>query len=159
MSAFALRCVVVTLVAAAFVSLGPAVIAWFIVGPLLAASLVAGGTWAVLVVVALVGVSLASAEPGWPAIVQMIALPLAVHLSLLADAAGRSDVREAKVDVRLVLRSLRSTGVIAAVLGPVVVLVSVLNVELPGWVGVLAVLGVVGAGFAAVRVTSSSRGR
>lgn len=153
-----LRFAVVALVACAFVALGPAVIAWFIVGPLLAAALFAGGTWAVLVVVALVGMSLASVEPGWVSIVQVIALPLAVHLSLLSDAAGRSDVREARVDARLVVRAALSTGVIAAVLVPLV-LVSMVDVALPGWLGLVAVLGVAGAGVAAVRVTSSSRGR
>ena len=154
-----LRVVAVVLAAGAFAVLGPAVVAWFVVGPLLLAALAPGGTWAVLVAVGLVGVSLASTDAGVASVVLALALPLAVHLSLLADAASRSDLRGVGVDVRLLVRALRSTLLGGACLVPFGVLVVLAPSGLPGWLGAAAVVGVVGLAVLAVRLTSSSRAR
>lgn len=154
-----LRVVAVLLVAGAYALLGPAVITWFILGPLLVSALVPGGTWAVLVGVTIVGAALAAGDPGLRPAALALLLPAAVHLSLLADAASRSDLRDVGVDVRLVGRALRSTVLVGCVVVPLVALLALVDTDLPGWLGVLGAVGVVGLGAVAVRLTSSSRAR
>ena len=154
-----LRVVAVLLVAGAYALLGPAVITWFVLGPLLVSALVPGGTWAVLVGVTIVGGALAAGDPGLRPAALALLLPAAVHLSLLADAASRSDLRDVGVDVRLVGRALRSTVLVGCVVVPLVALLALVDTDLPGWLGVLGAVGVVGLGAVAVRLTSSSRAR
>lgn len=155
----ALRLAAAVLLAGAFVMLGPSPIAWFIVVPLLAAALAPGGSWAAVVAAAFIGLSLASVDAGLRSAALALLLPLAVHLSLLAEAAARSDLRGVGVDVRLLVRALRSTVLVAAVVVPAIALVSSVDADLPSWLGLLAVVGVVGLGVVAARLTSSSRAR
>ncbi|QIK83506.1 hypothetical protein [Sanguibacter sp. HDW7] len=145
--------------AGAFMLLSPSPLAWFIVVPLLAASLAPGGSWAAVVAAAFVGLSLAAADAGLRSAVIALLLPFAVHLSLLADAASRSDLRGVGVDVRLLGRALRSTVLVAGVVVPSIALVSFVDIDLPTGLGLLAVVGVVGLGVVTVRLTSSSRAR
>jgi len=150
-----LRVVAVLLLAGAFATLRPATVAWFVLGPLLLATLARGGSWAVLVTVGLVGVSLATTDGVTAPVVLTLALPLAVHLSLLADAAARTDLRGVGVDVRLLVRALRSTLIGGALLVPCAVLVVVTPGRLPAWLGGLAAVGIVGLGLLGARLTGT----
>lgn len=157
--ALALRVAAVLALCGAFLLLDPAVVAWFIVVPLLATALAPGGAWGAVVAATFVGVSLASVDAGLRSAALGFLLPLAVQLSLLAEAASRSDQRSVGVDVRLVVRALRSAAVVAGVVVPVIALVSAVEADLPPSLGLLAAVGVVGLGVVVVRLAGSDRVR
>lgn len=154
-----LRVAAALLVAGSFALLGPAVVGWFLVGPLLVAAVAPSGTWAVAAGVTIVGVAVASGADGPVPMVLAVTLPLAVHLSLLADAGARSDLRTVGVDVRLLAGALRSALLVACVVVPTMFVVRVVGSDLPGWLGILGLLGVVGLAVVSRRLTSSSRAR
>lgn len=157
--AFTLRVAAVLALGGAFLLLDPAVLAWFIVVPLLASALAPGGVWGAVVAATFVGVSLASVDAGVRSAALAFLLPLAVQLSLLADASSRTERRNAGVDVRLVVRALRSAAVVACVVIPAIALVSFVDADLPPALGLLAAVGVVGLGVVVARLAGSDRAR
>lgn len=157
--AFTLRVAAVLALGGAFLLLDPAVLAWFIVVPLLASALAPGGAWGAVVAATFVGVSLASVDAGVRSAALAFLLPLAVQLSLLADASSHTERRNAGVDVRLVVRALRSAAVVACVVIPAIALVSFVDADLPPALGLLAAVGVVGLGVVVARLAGSDRAR